>query len=90
MGISYTTDLHVIYSPSVLLKLQVLMLIANKATYVSVAASGLNHQKSQNLENTNIHLTLQHILTKITNLEGAFSNMNERVKNLESDTKKSG
>jgi hypothetical protein len=58
----------------------------NKATYASVAASGLNHQTSQNLENTNINLTLQLILTKITNLEGAFSNMNERVKKLESDT----
>jgi hypothetical protein len=56
---------------------------SNKATYVSVGASGLNHQKSQNLENTNIYLTLQLILTKITNLEGAFSNMNERVKKLE-------
>jgi hypothetical protein len=55
-----------------------------------MSASGLNHQKSQNLENTNINLTLQLILTKITNLEGAFSNLNERVKNLESDTKKSG
>jgi hypothetical protein len=35
-------------------------------------------------------MTLQLILTKITNLEGAFSNMNERVKKLESDAKKSG
>jgi hypothetical protein len=43
---------------------------SNKATYVSVASSGLNHQKSQNLENTNINLSLQLILTKITNLEG--------------------
>jgi hypothetical protein len=59
---------------------------SNKATYASVAASGLNHQKSQNLEIVNINLTLQLILTTITNLEGAFSNMNERVKKLESAT----
>jgi hypothetical protein len=33
-----------------------------------------------------LHDILLHILTKITNLEGAFSNMNERVKKLDSSS----
>jgi hypothetical protein len=60
----------------------------NKATYASVLASDLNQQKSHTLEIADINRTLQLILNKITNLEGVFSKMSERVKKLESDTKK--
>ena len=52
----------------------------NKITYASVVTSGV--------ENNDINQTLQLILNKITNLEGAFSEMNEQVKKLESSTKK--
>jgi hypothetical protein len=52
----------------------------------SVAASGSNHQQPQTSEHCDINWSLQLILTKITNIEGAFSKMNERVKKLENDT----
>jgi len=52
----------------------------NEITYASVVTLGL--------ENNDINQTLQLILNKITNLEGAFSEMNEQVKKLESSTKK--
>jgi peptidoglycan hydrolase CwlO-like protein len=55
------------------------------ATYASVAASGSNHQQPQMSEHSDINRSLQLILTKITNIEGAFSKMNERVKKLEND-----
>jgi hypothetical protein len=45
----------------------------NKATYASVAAFDLNQQKSHTLETADINRTLQLILNKISNLEGAFS-----------------
>jgi hypothetical protein len=48
--------------------------------------SGSNHQQPQTSEHCDINWSLQHILTKITNIEGAFSKMNERVKKLENDT----
>jgi hypothetical protein len=38
-------------------------LTKNKGTYASVAASGLNHQRTQNLEYNDINQTLQLILT---------------------------
>jgi hypothetical protein len=63
-------------------------LTKNKGTYASVAASGLNHQRTQNLEYNDINQTLQLILTKFTNLDGALSKMNERFKKLESNDKK--
>ena len=53
----------------------------NKITYASVVTS--------DLENNDINQTVQLILNKITNLEGAFSEMNGRVKKLENCTKKS-
>ena len=55
----------------------------NKTTYALII-----HNKSQNSENNDINQTLQLILNKITNLEGAFSKTNERDKKLESGTKK--
>jgi len=60
----------------------------NKTTYASTVTSGIIHNKSQNSENNDINQTLRLILNKITNLEVAFSKMNERVKKLESGTKK--
>jgi hypothetical protein len=60
----------------------------NKTTYALTVTSGLIHNKSQSSENNDINQTLQLILNKITNLEGAFSKMNKRVKKLESGTKK--
>jgi hypothetical protein len=59
-----------------------------KGTYASVAASGMNHQRTQSLEYNDINQTIQLILTKFTNLDGALSKMNERVKELESNNKK--
>jgi hypothetical protein len=43
-----------------------------EGTYASVAASGLNHQRIENLEYNDINQTLQLILTKFTNLDGAL------------------
>jgi len=60
----------------------------NKTTYASAVTSALIHDKSQNSENNDINQTLQLIHNKLTNLEGTFSKMNERVKKLDSDTKK--
>jgi hypothetical protein len=59
-----------------------------KGTYASVAASGMNHQRTQNLEYNDINQTLQLSLTKFTNLDGALSKLNEQVKKLESNNKK--
>jgi hypothetical protein len=57
----------------------------NTVIYASVAGLGLHYQQPQKLEHSDINRTLHLILTKITNLEGTFSKMNERVKKLESD-----
>jgi hypothetical protein len=59
-----------------------------KGTYASVAASGMNHQRTQNLEYNDINQNLQLILTKFTNLDSALSKMNKQVKKLESNNKK--
>jgi hypothetical protein len=64
------------------------ILLKNKGTYASVAASGLNHKRAQNLEYNDINQTLQLIPTKFTNIEGALSKINERVKKLERNNKK--
>lgn len=56
-------------------------------TYASTVALGLNNQKTQKSESIDISQTLQLILTKITNLEGSFISINERVRKLESSVK---
>jgi hypothetical protein len=60
----------------------------NKASFASVTASDLNQQKSHTLETADINRTLLLILNTITNLEGVYSKMSERVKKLESNTTK--
>ena len=56
-------------------------------TYASVAASASKQQEKSN-EESNDNAILQLILTKITNLEGSFITINERVKKLESSNNK--